>query len=493
MKIMTLKQLVYLTAVLVSLSACKVGKRYVQPELSLPESFRGDTLTYQHDTIGFARVPWRNFFNDPQLIALIDTALVNNYDMRTALKNIEIANRNLRQNRLEYLPSIDANIATVNRQFRSKDFYSNPSSRWYSENGEEAPDRLYQYQSQFSAGLEFSWELDIWGRIAHQQDALKSDFLDSYEAKNAIQTRLIADVAKGYFNLIMLDAQIEVAKRNLQLNDSTLRMIRLQYDAGEITALAIQQTESQRLVAASLIPDLEKEIALQENALNVLIGEMPNVVTRGFKIDSLMNTENSITLGSPLEIVRNRPDIKRAEYALISANAEMNLRQIMRYPQLSLSGVLGTNAMLPKNWYNIPGALLGGFVGGLTTPIFRNGRLKNQWEVAKIEREKTELELQKTVMEAVHEVSNAVITVEKQKEQIELTRRRVENSELAVKNASLLFMSDYATYLEVITAQSNALSSELALVDIRQKQLEAYVDLYRALGGGWQETMGTVE
>lgn len=485
---MTLKQLVYITAVLVSLSACKVGKRYVQPELNLPEGFRGDTLAYQQDTIAFARVPWRDFFNDPQLIALIDTALVNNYDMRTALKNIEIANRNLRQNKLEYLPSIDGNIASINKQYRSKDFYSNPSANWYAERGEEAPDHLYNFQSQFSAGLEFSWELDIWGRIAHQQDALKSDFLDSYEAKNAIQTRLIADVAKGYFNLIMLDAQIEVAKRNLQLNDSTLRMIRLQYDAGEITALAIQQTESQRLVAASLIPELEKEIALQENALNVLIGEMPNVVTRGFKIDSLMNTENSITLGAPLEIVRNRPDIKRAEYALVAANAEMNIRQIMRYPQLSLSGVLGTNAMLPKNWYNIPGALLGNFVGGLTTPIFRNGRLKNAWEVAKIEREKTELELQQTVMEAVHEVSNAVITVEKQKEQIELARRRVENSELAVRNASLLFMSDYATYLEVITAQSNALSSELALVDIRQKQLEAYVDLYRALGGGWQET-----
>ncbi|PRD46549.1 efflux transporter outer membrane subunit [Sphingobacterium haloxyli] len=486
MNTMTLKRLVYITAVLVSVSACKVGKRYVQPELNLPESFRGDTLTYQQDTIAFAQVSWRAFFNDPQLIALIDTALVNNYDMRTALKNIEIANRNLKQNKLEYLPSIDGNIATVNRQYRSRDFYGNPSSRWYGD--KEAPDNFFNYQSQFATGLEFSWELDIWGRIAHQQDILKSDFLDSYEAKNAIQTRLVADVAKGYFNLIMLDAQIEVAKRNLQLNDSTLRMIRLQYDAGEITALAIQQTESQRLIAASLIPELEKEIALQENALNVLIGEMPNVVSRGFKIDSLMNTENSITLGAPLEIVRNRPDIKRAEYALVAANAEMNIQQIMRYPQLSLSGVFGVNAMLPKNWFNIPGALLGGIAGGITAPVFRNGRLKNAWEVAKIEREMTELELQKTVMEAVHEVSNAVITVEKQKEQIALARRRVENSELAVRNASLLFMSDYATYLEVITAQSNALSSELALVDIRQRQLEAYVDLYRALGGGWQET-----
>lgn len=484
---MKLKQLVYITAILVSLSACKVGKRYVQPELDLPEDFRGDTLTYQQDTLTFAQVSWRHFFNDPQLIALIDTALANNYDMRTALKNIEIANRNLKQNKLEYLPNIDGNIASVNKQYRSKNFYANPSVGWYGNRNKEAPDNMFSYQSQFSAGIEFSWELDVWGKIAHQGDILKSGFLDSYEAKNAIQTQLVADVAKGYFNLLMLDAQIEVAKRNLQLNDSTLRMIRLQYDAGEITALAIQQTESQRLVAASLIPELEKEIAIQENALNVLIGEMPDVISRGFQIDSLMNTGDNITLGAPLEIVRNRPDIKQAEYALIAANADMNIRQIMRYPSLSLSGVFGTNAMLPKNWYNIPGSLLGGIIGGLTVPVFKNGRLKNEWEVAKIEREKTELELQKTVMEAVHEVSNAVITVEKQKEQIDLARKRVENSEKAVKNASLLFMSDYATYLEVITAQSNFLSSELDLVDIRQKQLDAYVDLYRALGGGWQD------
>src|SRR5690606_17775075 len=201
------------------------------------------------------------------------------------------------------------------------------------------------------------------------------------------------------------------------LNDSTLRMIRLQYDAGEITALAIQQTESQRLLAASLIPELEKEIALQENALNVLIGDMPSGIRRGFKIDSLMNTDNNITLGAPMEIVRNRPDIKRAEYALIASNAQMNIRQIMRYPQLSLSGVFGVNSMLPRNWFNIPGALLGGVIGGVTTPIFRNGRLKNAYEVAKIEREKTELELQRTVMEAVNEISNTVITIEKQKEQ----------------------------------------------------------------------------
>ncbi|KGE15804.1 efflux transporter outer membrane subunit [Sphingobacterium deserti] len=486
MKHLRFVHLLYCIALIFAASACKVGKPYQPPELGLPKEFRGDTITYSADTIIFGHISWRDFFKDPQLLSLIDSGLANNYDMRTALKNIEIANRNLRQNRLEYLPSFDANIATVNRQYRSKDFYAGPSSKWYAQDGPEAPDKLFNYQSQFASGVEFSWELDIWGRIANQKDQLKAEFLDSYEAKNAIQTVLVADIAKGYFNLIMLDAQIEVAKRNLTLNDSTLRMIQLQFEAGEITALAIQQTESQRLLAASLIPEIEKEIAIQENSLRVLIGQMPEAVGRNNKIDSLMNTEIGITLGAPLEIVRNRPDIKRAEYALISANAQMNVQQIMRYPQLSLNGVFGVNSMLPKNWFNIPGALLGGIVGNLTGPVFRNGRLKNQYEVARLERDKAELELQRSVMEAVSEVSNAVVTVEKQVEQLKLGRKRVENSQLAVRNASLLFKGGYATYLEVITAQSNALDSELSLVDIGARQLQAYVDLYRSLGGGWQ-------
>ncbi|WP_437918279.1 efflux transporter outer membrane subunit [Sphingobacterium sp. LRF_L2] len=487
MKYIKLIQFISLFTLIAGLASCKVGKTYKQPDLKLPMDFRGDTATFESDTIVFGHMSWRNFFNDPKLIELIDSALANNFDMRTALKNIEIANRNLRQNKLEYLPSINGTIASVNKQFRSKDFYSSASSKWYSAKGTEAPEHMFNYQSQFSTGLEFSWELDIWGRITNQNDLLKADFLDSYEAKNAIQTALVSDIAKGYFNLIMLDAQIEVAKRNLRLNDSTLRMIQLQFAAGEITALAIQQTESQRLIAASLIPDLEKEIALQENALRVLVGEMPDTIGRGREIDNLMDMDHEINLGSPMDIVRSRPDIKRAEYLLIASNAQMNVKQIMRYPQLSLSGAFGVNAMLPKNWFNIPGSLLGGIIGDLTAPIFQNGRLKNDYEVSKLERDKAELTLQKSVMEAVTEVSNTVITVEKQKEQLKLARKRVINSELAVKNASLLFKGGYASYLEVITAQSNALDSELSLVDIQQKQLDAYVDLYRSLGGGWND------
>lgn len=487
MQLRNITVFLFIGTLIVFVSSCKVGNKYRQPDLHLPENFRGTLDSDVQDAVLISKLSWRDFFNDSALIALIDSGLAHNYDMRTALKNIEIANLNLRANKWAYLPQVDANIATINQQFRSEDFYSTPSSKWYSEKGKDAPSHLFKYQSQHASGLEFSWELDIWGRIAQQEDMLKADWLNTQENKTAIQTKLIADIASGYFNLLMLDAQIEVAKRNLQLNDSTLGIMQLQFDAGEITALALQQTESQRLVAASMIPALEADIIVQENALRMLIGRMPDHIYRNRNLnDSLINFNQMISMGSPLDIVRHRPDIKQAELELIAANASMNIRQIMRYPQLSLSGVFGVNAMLPENWFNIPGALLGSIVGQVSTPIFRNKKLKTQYEIAKLTRDKAEFGLQEQVMQAVTEVSNILVRLEKQKEQLILANKRVENSGLAVKNASLLFKSGYATYLEVITAQSNALRSELDLVDIKQNQLNAYVALYRSLGGGWR-------
>lgn len=477
-----------IAAMLIFAQSCKIGQKYNRPDLDVPEKFRGDFTNSDTDTIGMAQVHWRDFFKDSTLRVLIDTVLHNNNDIKTALLNLEIANRQLLQNKANYLPSVNMDIATANKQWRSSEFGSSPSSRWYERHQKDAPDDWFTYVSQFGTQLNFSWELDIWGKISHMNEQLLADYLDTDEARKAIQTNLIAQVAKGYFNLLMLDAKIEVAKRNVLLNDSTIRMIKLQYEAGEITALAIQQTESQRLLAASLVPELEKEIMIQENALRILAGQWANAVKRGQDVEHIFGTtgEPVISLGSPLDIIRNRPDIRRAEFQLISANADMNIQQTMRYPSLTLGGAFGVNSMLPQNWFNIPGALLGNISAGLTTPIFRNKTLKTRYEVAKLEREQAEINFQQQVLEAANEVSNAIVTVDKQREQLDFARQRVNNAQLAVRNANLLFKSGYATYLEVITAQSNALNSDLALAELKRKQLEAFVDLYRALGGGWE-------
>lgn len=474
------------TGLLISMNACKIGKDYVQPKLQLPSTFRGDTLDFFGDTSSMGLIHWKSFFHDPTLKMLIDSALANNFEMKTALLNLQISNNLLAQNKSNYLPSVGATIANGSRTWRSKDFGSGPLTKYYDRKGEKAPENRFVYQSQFGSDINFSWEIDIWKKISSKQEQLLAEYLDTQEAKNAIQTNIITSVAKGYFNLLMLDAKIEVAKRNVQLNDSTLRMIKLQYTAGEITALAIQQTESQRLLAASLVPELEKQIVIQENALQTLTGKLPDSIKRGTSYEHLFAESKEISLGSPVEIIRNRPDIRSSEFQLMAANANANIQQAMRYPSFNIGGVFGVNAMLPRNWFNIPGALLGGITGNLTTPIFKNKTLKTQYEVAKLERDKAEIQLQQKVVEAVAEVSNAVVTVDKQREQLELARKRVDNAHLAVKNANLLFKSGYATYLEVITAQSNALDSDLDLVELRQQHLDGFLDLYRSLGGGWR-------
>ncbi|WP_244518613.1 efflux transporter outer membrane subunit [Parapedobacter composti] len=475
-------------AVCLTISSCKVGRDYTRPATALADTFRGTSKRPDStiDTANIAVIPWSDFFTDRMLMTLIDSAIANNYDMQAALKNIEIAHQTLKQSKAAFFPEINTQLGGTNHQWRSRDFFASPSSGWYERGGHgEPPEQLYMYQSQYLSSISLSWEMDIWGRMRRQNERALAEYLQSFEARKAIQTQLVAAIAEGYYNLLMLDAQLEVAQRNLRLNDSTLQIVKLQRDAGEVSSLALQQTESQKLVAASLIPELEQEIAIQENALMALTGAMPDSVYRS---SALMDwrMQDSYDTGVPLQLLTNRPDVRQAEQALRAANAEVGVAQAYRYPSLTIDATGGLNAMLPHNWFNIPGALFGGLISSATQPIFNRRRLKTQHEIAKLERDKAEIAFQQTVMEAAHEVSNALVMINKLNEQYTIAEQRVATAQLGVKNANLLFKSGEATYLEVITAQSNALTSELDLVRIKQQQLVAKVSLYRALGGGWK-------
>ena len=476
-----------LLAVICSLliSSCKVGRNYVRPETGLTDTFRVDA-GHTGDTVNIADIPWSDFFTDSMLNMLIDSALANNFDMQTALKNIEIANQSLRQSKAAFYPQIDAQIGGTNHQWRSRDFYSTPSSGWYErEDHGTAPESMYLYQSQYISSISMSWELDIWGKLRRQKESTLAQYLQTFEAQKAIQTSLVATIAEGYYNLLTLDAQLEVAERNLRLNDSTLQIVRLQRDAGEVSSLAIQQTQSQMLVAASLIPELEQQIAIQENALMALTGRMPDGVYRSSALTD-WHMQETYDAGVPLQLLANRPDVREAELALRAANAEVGVAQAYRYPSLTIDATGGLNAMLPQNWFNIPGALFGSLLSGVTQPVFSGRRLKTQHEIAKLERDKAEIGFQHTVLDAVHEVTNALVMIDKLNERLAITEQRVATAQLGVKNANLLFKAGEATYLEVITAQGNALNSELDLVSIKQEQLNAKVRLYKALGGGWK-------
>jgi len=458
---------------LTALAACKISKNVETPQTALPETFRNAVATT--DTASIADLPLDSFFTDASLQKLLDSAIAKNYDMQIALKNIEASQLLFKQTKWAYFPDARLQISAGSNR---------PSDN--SLNGLSASSFLKTtHIEDFTTSVGLSWEADIWGKIKNRNGRALAEYLQTIEAKNAIQTNLVAIVSQGFYNLLMLDAQLGIAEKNLALNDSTLRIFGFQFTSGQVTSLAIQQAEAQRLTAAKLIPELQQAITLQENALSILAGDLPGRTERNLKLDQVSFPE-TLTTGVPTSILNRRPDIRRSELALDVANANVGIAKANMYPALTITASGGINSFKASNWFNIPASLFGAATGGLTQPLFLRNQLKTQFEVSKVERERTVIEFRQTVLYAVGEVSDALVKIEKLKEQQTIAAARVKTLEQAISNSNMLFQSGMANYLEVITAQSNVLQSELELVAIKRAQLAANVDLYRSLGGGWR-------
>lgn len=473
------------TLTLLLLTSCAPQSNYKAVEFEIPTSYRFQTEASSQDSVGISDISWKAFFSDEGLTALIQKGLDHNFDMQNAIKNIEIANQKLKQAKVAWLPSISLDAANVAYQWRSDNYYGTPSSNYYKDKGSDAPSSMYVNSAQHITGLDLSWEVDIWGKIKSQSAQSLATYLQTHEIKKAIQTELIAKIAEGYYNLLLLDAQMEVAKTNYELTENTLKIVQLQRDAGQITSLAIQQTRSQMLVAKALIPSLKQQIAVQENALSLLTGQLPTQIDRDTKLADV-KYEESLSTGVPLYMVRSRPDVREAELELKIKNANVGVTQVSRYPSLTIDLSGGVNSMLSGNWFSIPGSLFGSIVGGLTQPIFKNRKLKTAYEIAKLERTQAEIDFQKTVYTAINDVTDALIVLESLNEQLDIAEEQVSTSRLGIKQSNLLFNSGYATYLEIINTQRVALESELNLNKLKQNKLLARVKLYKSLGGGWQ-------
>ncbi|TDS64208.1 efflux transporter outer membrane subunit [Myroides indicus] len=466
--------------------SCVPQSKYSAPKFEIPDSYRTqDSLKVSNDSTNIADIDWKSFFEDAQLLSLIEKGLEYNFDIQTALKNIEIADQKIRQTKLEWLPSLGMDMGNISYQYRSENYYGTPSSNYYKHKGSDAPAKMYVNSAQYISGLSLSWELDIWGKIKSKNIEALAQYLQTHEAKKAIQTELIAKIAEGYYNLLLLDAQMEVAETNYELTKNTLRIVELQRDAGQITSLAIQQTKNQMLVAKALIPSLKQQIAVQENAISLLTGQFPQDIERQAKL-ATVEYEETLSAGVPLYMVNYRPDVKAAELELKAKNAAVGVAQTNRYPELTIDLSGGVNSMLGKNWFNIPGSLFGSVIGKLAAPVFNKRKLKTDFEVAKLERNKAEINLQKTVYTAITEVTDALNNLSTIDEQIEIAEEQVSTSRLGVKQSNLLFNSGYATYIEVINAQKNMLDNELNLNKLKQNKLLSRVQLYKSLGGGWK-------
>ncbi|HTK18765.1 MAG TPA: TolC family protein [Mucilaginibacter sp.] len=463
-----------LALAMVLLSACTVSKNVETPKPALPETFGNVAATT--DTSSVADIPWKSFFTDAVLQKLIDSAIVKNYDMRIAIKNLEASDLLVKQVKWNNVPQIDLGV-TANTQRPSDNSVTGLS---LSQAGIKT-----KHIEDYSANASLSWEADIWGKIRNQNKTAVATYLQTAEAKKLVQTNIVAGVSQGYYNLLMLDDQLGIAKRNVNLNDSTLRIIKLQFDAGQVTSLAVQQAEAQRQAAAELVPQFERDITLQENALQILAGSLPGKIERTASLNDIHFADN-LSTGVPSAILSRRPDVRSQELALTIANANVGINKAEMYPALRITAQGGVNSFKASNWFNIPASLFGIVGGSLVQPLLDHKVLKTNYEVAKVNREKTVIEFRQTVLVAVGEVSDAMVKIEKLKAQQTIAEDRLKTLQKATSNSNLLFQNGMANYLEVITAQGNVLQSELELASIKRSELSAVSELYKALGGGWK-------
>ncbi|MFW2477080.1 MAG: TolC family protein [Sediminibacterium sp.] len=469
---MKITSLYKLLLIITLFNACKVSKNTTVPTNTVPDKYRDYS---GNDSLNIANIPWKQLFVNEQLRALIDSTLNNNFDVQVTLKNKEAAQLLIKQSKLGYLPEVRLQGAGgINR----------PSDNSLS--GLSLSQFLGKsYVEDYSVNASLSWEADIWGKIKNQQAKSLATYLQSEEARKTIQTDLIASVANGYYRLLMLDEQEEIAKKNLALADSSLSIMKLQYQSGQLNSLAIQQATAQRLQAAELIPRLTQQIRLVESYLSILSGVAPKqIIRKGNIYETIVSA--ALSPGIPSDLLSNRPDVKSLELELMKANANTGIAKASLYPTLSITATGGLNAFLASNWFSIPASLFISGIAGISQPVFQQGKLKTQYRLSEIEREKTVLRFRQSVLLAVGEVSDELTKIEKLKEQAIITKERVVVLQNGISNAQMLFRNGMANYLEVITAQRNVLESELALALTQKELSEAVIGLYKSLGGGWQ-------
>ncbi|MFL9831803.1 TolC family protein [Flavobacterium sp. ST-87] len=470
------KKIIYITTISGFILSCSVQK-YEQPEVDLPDTFRNDDTSVQKDSASnIALINYKEFFKDPVLVNLIDQAVQNNYDMQIALKQIEFASLGYKQSKWANVPTVNATVAAAN--------ISRPSDN--SLNGLSLGQFLGQkYIEDYSTSVNISWEADIWGKIKGAKEEVLADYLKTQEAAKAVKTRLVSEVVTGYYNLLMLDKQLEITQNNLTFADSTLTILNKQQELGMITSLAVQQQEITKDQILKNIPVIEGAINVQENALSILTGSLPDQIERNLRLDKVIVPE-ALSTGYPSQILSFRPDVKSRELDFRRSIASIHVAKTSMYPSLNITAQGGINSFKASNWFELPGSLFGVAAGSLLQPILNGKQLKTRYEQSKISSEQAELNFKQSVLTAVAEVSDAMVQIQKLEQQQKIAEGLVERSKTIVTNSVTLYKYNEANYLDVIIAQTNKLKSELDLAAIKTQKLNAITMLYRSLGGGWQ-------
>lgn len=466
MKRNTIYKLIFVPVMLFSLQSCFVARDYQRPEVVNEAYFRTDLLP--EDSITMAEVSWKELFTDPVLRGHIEKGLENNLDIRIALQQIEAANAYYKQGKASFLPTIGATGQASHQEL--------------SGNGQMGA--LYDGGiSQFELSANASWEADIWGKIRSYKRASEAAYLQTVAAHKAVKTQLIASIATVYYQLVALDEQIKITEQSIANRESSLETTKALKEAGYLTEVGVKQTEAQLYDAQGILLDLKTNTKLLENTMAILLGEAPQTIARNRLEEQVIDQE--IKIGFPIQLLRNRPDVIAAEYGLVNAFEMTNVAKSDFYPSLRISATGGFQSLEIDQLLNA-NSLFASLVGSLTQPILNGRRIRTQYEVAQAQQEQALLTFRKAILNASREVSDALYTYEAAEKRIDIKTLQYQAYDTATIYSEELLNNGMVNYLEVLTARQNALYAQLDLINAHFTQLSAIVELYKALGGGWQ-------
>jgi NodT family efflux transporter outer membrane factor (OMF) lipoprotein len=461
----------------ISLAGCSVPDALQRTEnRSVPASFNGS-----NDTSNISAIPYRSFFSDPYLVALIDTALTRNQEMLITLQEIEIARNEVRIRKGAILPTVAARGGIgVDKVARYTSQGAGDAATEITP-GQEVPDPLMDY----TLSLYASWEVDIWKKLRNAKKAAVSRYLSTLEGRNFLRTSLVAEVASSYYELLALDNQLAIVKQNIALQQQSLDIIKAQKEAARATELAVQKFNAEVLKSQSLEFDIRQQITETENRINLLLGRYPREIPRstaGFLDLSL----TAVQSGIPAQLLANRPDIRKAELELAATKLDVKVARAEFYPSLGITGAVGLQAFKPSYFTSFPESLIFSLIGDLAGPLINRNAIKAEFYMANARQVQAMYNYERTIVNAYLEVATQLSKITNLEKSYDLKSKQVAALTRSIDVSNDLFKSARADYLEVLTTQRDALEAKLELVETKKEQLAAVVTVYKELGGGWK-------
>lgn len=443
----------------------------------VPESFDKST-----DTTNISTIPWKIYFKDPNLVNLIDTALKNNQELQITLQEVEIAKNDIRMKKGMLLPTVGIGAgADVEKVGKYTSQGAGDASAEITP-GHIVPEVLQDYKLAAYA----NWEVDIWKKLRNSKKAAVNHYLSTVEGKNFVITNLISEIANSYYELLALDNQLEIVKQNIALQSNALEIVKIQKEAARTTELAVQKFQAEVLASKSMEFEILQNIKETENKINFLLGQYPQEIKRDKTNFMGLLPSSVVNSGIPSQMLSNRPDIKQAELELEAAKLDVKVARAEFYPSLNISAKMGMNAFKPSRLFSLPESLLYSLAGDLVAPVINRNAIKAEYRSANARQLQSLYNYEKTILNAYLEVSSQLSKISNLEKSFDLKYQQVAALNRSIDVAGDLFRSDKADYFEVLMTQRDALETKLELIETKKSQLNALVNIYRNLGGGWK-------